>query len=83
MPPSLIIIKKDAEGKEKLYRRAVADIVAAFLPVLDNIEQAVSAADEQWSEYKGRIQLIHGQILDILSNMGCKTDRSPWETLQS
>ncbi|HAA25615.1 MAG TPA: nucleotide exchange factor GrpE [Ruminiclostridium sp.] len=65
--------KRTLKEKEKLYGCAVADIVAAFLPVLDNIERAVSAADEQGGQsIREGVQLIHRQILDILSNMGVK-----------
>ncbi|HEY8501034.1 MAG TPA: nucleotide exchange factor GrpE, partial [Clostridia bacterium] len=65
--------KRTTKEKEKLYCCAAADIVAAFLPVLDNVERAVAASDEPCGQnIKEGVQLIHRQILDILSNMGVK-----------
>jgi molecular chaperone GrpE len=73
LPLSLIIIKKGRRRKRKLYSCATADIVAAFLPVLDNVERAVTAADEPGGQnIREGVQLIHRQILDILANMGVK-----------
>jgi molecular chaperone GrpE len=65
--------KRTSKEKEKLYSCATADIVAAFLPVLDNVERAVTAADEPGGQnIREGVQLIHRQILDILANMGVK-----------
>jgi len=65
--------KRTMKEKERLYFCAAADIVAAFLPVLDNVERAVAAADEPGGQnIREGVQLIHKQILDILSGMGVK-----------
>jgi len=65
--------KRTLREKEKLYCCAAADIVAAFLPVLDSIERAIAAVDESGDQnIKEGVQLIHRQMMDILSSIGVK-----------
>ena len=48
------------------------DTVNAFLPVLDNLERAVGAAEEA-SPLKEGIEMVLRQMLDILTRLGVET----------
>ena len=48
------------------------DTVNAFLPVLDNLERAVSAAEEA-SPLREGVEMVLRQMLDILTKLGVET----------
>lgn len=66
--------KRTAREKDKLYAASVVDVAAAFLPVLDNVELALKAAEGEGNEQGIRegVQLIHRQIQDTLSKLNIK-----------
>ncbi len=64
--------KRTLKEKEKLYCSAVADVVSAFLPVVDNVERALSASDGSGENIREGVQLIYRQIQDVLSNLDVK-----------
>ncbi len=54
------------------YRSATADVVEAFLPVLDNLERAMDSvpdSDAETSVRKG-VEMVKKQFLDTLSKLG-------------
>ena len=63
--------KRNQKEKEMQYSSILADVVSSLLPVIDNIEKAVqtNTADEQ---FKQGIELVHKQLLDVLSSFGVK-----------
>ena len=63
--------KRTAREKESLYAEAVSDVVAAFLPVVDSVEKAVSACCEQQEErpIKEGLELINRQVKDVLKRL--------------
>jgi molecular chaperone GrpE len=64
--------KRTVKEKEKLYSTSVADVVTAFIPVLDNVELALKASEENDQGIRDGVQLIYRQMQDILSNLKIK-----------
>ena len=68
--------KRASKEREQLYNSLVADIMMAFLPVMDNLEKAIntSTGDEG---YKQGMELVAKQFKDVLKSFGLeeiKTD---------
>ena len=61
--------KRSSKERETLYNSIVSDIVEVFLPVVDNIENALKI-ETQDVEYKKGIELILKQFKDILKSKG-------------
>jgi molecular chaperone GrpE len=61
--------KRTVKEKEKLYDISVADVAAAFIPVLDNVERALEASVDSDQGIRDGVQLIHRQFIDVLSNL--------------
>ena len=61
--------KRNTKEREQLYNSLVGDIVASFLPVLDNLEKAATAKTEDENMRQG-IELVVKQILDIFAKFG-------------
>lgn len=64
--------KRTVKEKEKLYAISVADVVAAFIPVLDNVDLAIKASEGKDQGIRDGVQLIYRQIQDILTNLKIK-----------
>jgi molecular chaperone GrpE len=65
--------KRTQKEKERIYIDALVDVVGKFLPVVDNLERAVTAAEQE--ENKGileGINLIYKQTMDALDKLGVK-----------
>lgn len=61
--------KRNIKEKESLYNSILADIIASFLPVLDNLEKATEAKTEDENMKQG-IELVVKQIQDIFTKFG-------------
>ena len=61
--------KRSGKERETLYNTIVSDIVEVFLPVVDNLENALKI-ETQDAEYKKGIELILKQFKDILKTKG-------------
>lgn len=64
--------KRNTKEREQLYNSLLADIIASFLPVLDNLEKAVTAKTEDENMKQG-IELVVKQIQDIFAKFGVET----------
>ena len=64
--------KRNTKEREQLYNSLVADIVASFLPVLDNLEKAAGTKTEDENMRQG-IELVVKQIQDIFTKLGVET----------
>lgn len=74
--------KRTAKEKEVLYSEALSDVIAAFLPVIDNVERALGACsqnNEEEQSIREGINLIHRQINDILKKLGVEEIKSVGE----
>lgn len=61
--------------KEKIstYTGAVADIILELLPVLDNLERAISADNaSDGNSFKEGVQMVYNQFMGILDKKGLK-----------
>ena len=59
--------KRSSKERETLYNSILGDVVGAFLPVVDNLENALKAETKD-SEYKKGIELVLKQFKDILKS---------------
>ena len=63
--------KRSSKEREQLYNTLVADIMTAFLPIMDNLEKAISAETND-SNYKQGMELVAKQFKDVLNSFGLK-----------
>ena len=63
--------KRSSKQRKMLYNSLVADIIAAILPAVDNLEKAVQTETED-KQYKQGIELVDKQIKDVLNSFGVK-----------
>ena len=61
--------KRSSKERESLYNSILGDVVEVFLPVVDNLENALKAETKD-SEYKKGIELVLKQFKDILKSKG-------------
>lgn len=61
--------KRSGKERETLYNSILSDIVEVFLPVVDNLENALKI-ETQDVEYKKGIELVLKQFKDILKAKG-------------
>lgn len=63
--------KRTAKEKEGMYDSLMGDVVSKFLPVIDNLEKAVSSQTED-ENYKQGVELVLKQFKDVLLANGVK-----------
>lgn len=61
--------KRSAKEREGLYNSIIADIALLLLPVIDNLEKAVSVKTED-NNYKIGVELVLKQFKDVLKSNG-------------
>ena len=61
--------KRNTKERDSMYNSLVADIIANFLPVIDNLEKAVETETKD-EEYKKGIELVLKQFKDVLAARG-------------
>ena len=61
--------KRSGKERETLYNSILSDIVEVFLPVVDNLENALKV-ETQDTEYKKGIELVLKQFKDVLKSKG-------------
>jgi len=71
--------KRSAKERESLYNSIIADIALSLLPVIDNLEKAVSVKTED-DNYKIGVELVLKQFKDVLSSNGIKEIESIGKT---
>ena len=71
--------KRSNKEREALYNSLLADIIASFLPVIDNLEKAVQAKTED-EGYKQGIELVLKQFVDVLTKFGVEEIKTVGET---
>ncbi len=64
--------KRNTKERESLYNSLLADIIASFLPVLDNLEKAATTETKD-EKMKQGIELVVKQIQDIFAKFGVET----------
>lgn len=71
--------KRSSKERETLYASLTADIVTSILPVVDNLEKAVSTKTEDES-YKQGVEMVYKQFIDTLANLGVEEIKTVGET---
>lgn len=71
--------KRSGKERELLYNSILSDIVEVFLPVVDNLENAVKAETED-SNYKQGVELVLKQFKDVLKAKGVEEIKALGET---
>ena len=61
--------KRSSKERESMHSSILADIVANFLPIIDNLEKAVEIKTED-EGYKQGIELVLKQFKDVLTANG-------------
>ena len=61
--------KRSAKERESLYNSLISDIAISLLPVIDNLEKAVSVKTED-NNYKIGVELVLKQFKDVLKSNG-------------
>ena len=71
--------KRSSKEREMLYNSILADIIASFLPVIDNLEKA-AAAETKDESYKQGLELVLKQFTDVLTKFGVEEIKTVGET---
>ena len=61
--------KRSAKEKESIYGMITGDVVTTMLPIMDNLEKAVSAKTED-TQYQDGVALLARQFQEALKNLG-------------
>lgn len=70
--------KRSAKEREHLYSSVVADIMMAFLPVMDNLEKAINTNTGD-KGYKQGMELVAKQFKDVLKSFGLEEIKAEGE----
>ena len=71
--------KRSSKERETLYNSILGDIVEVFLPIVDNLENALKV-ETQDAEYKKGIELVLKQIQTLLKSKGVEEIPAVGET---
>ena len=71
--------KRSGKERETLYNSILSDIVEIFLPIVDNLENALKI-ETQDIEYKKGIELVLKQFKDVLASKGVQEIKALGET---
>ena len=71
--------KRSSKEREMLYNTLLGDIISAFLPVIDNLEKAVSVETSD-ENFKQGVELVLKQFSDVLSSQGVQVIESVGKT---
>lgn len=61
--------KRTAREKEALRTDIITDVTSKFLPIMDNLERALST-DCSDENYKNGVKMIHESFMETLKNLG-------------
>lgn len=62
--------KRTEKEKERIYTDACEDVLVKMLPVLDNLERAVSVENSSVEAYKTGVEMTIKQFIDALEKLG-------------
>ena len=72
--------KRTAKEREDLYSMAVCDTVEKLLPVKDNLERAVAAAEDAEGTLAEGVKMIVKQLDEVLTAIGVEPIKAVGET---
>ncbi len=62
--------QRTIKERQESRQRAKEDAVIEFLPVLDNLDRALSVANEDPSSIVKGVEMVHRQFINALENLG-------------
>lgn len=62
--------RRTRQEKADLIKYADEELITELLPVLDNFDRALAAADNTGEDFVSGVELIYRQLKDILANRG-------------
>ncbi len=62
--------KRSQKEKQDIYSSSQAEVIKELLPVLDNFDRAANNKDCSFEDYQKGIDLIYGQLGEILKKLG-------------
>ena len=71
--------KRSLKERESLYNSILGDVVEVFLPIVDNLENALKVETKD-EEYKKGVELVLKQFKDILKSKGVEEIPAMGET---
>ena len=71
--------KRSGKERETLYNSILSDLIGGFLPIMDNLKNALKAETKD-SEYKKGVELVHKQFKDLLKSKGVEEIPAVGET---
>ena len=71
--------KRSGKERETLYNSILSDLIGGFLPIMDNLENALKAETKDL-EYKKGVELVHKQFKDLLKSKGIEEIPAVGET---
>ena len=71
--------KRSGKERETMYNSILGDVVEMFLPIVDNLENALKV-ETQDTEYKKGVELVLKQFKDILKSKGVEEIPAVGET---
>ena len=71
--------KRSGKERETLYNSILSDLIGGFLPIMDNLENALKAETKD-SEYKKGVELVHKQFKELLKSKGVEEIPAVGET---
>ena len=71
--------KRSGKERETLYNSILSDIIEVFLPIVDNLENALKVETPD-TEYKKGVELVLKQFKDILKSKGVEEIPAVGET---
>lgn len=62
--------KRSQKERDQAYSDTKSEVLSAFLPVVDNIERALSNDTASYEDYKKGAEMIFGQFTKIMTDSG-------------
>lgn len=62
--------KRTTKEKEQIFNRGVSYVVEAILPVIDNLERALSVAKDRNDNFVKGVEMTYNQMISALKNLG-------------
>ena len=72
--------QRSIKERQETRTRAKEDALIEFLPVLDNLDRALSASNEDPSSIIKGVEMVHRQFVNALENLGVSAINAKGET---
>ena len=69
--------KRTSKEKEELYAMSKLSVITEFLPVIDNLDRALSNKADRLDDYKKGVEMIGKQFYETLKKLGAEEFGEP------